>query len=333
MMHLVNDTRFPACALPLICHRDAHHLMVAVKGTFRIDGAEPVTPAEEQAPLHMEDVYWGEPAASSLRYEADTALTKLGTDVVLIGSARSGAPVRQLDVGLRIGALQKIVRVYGNRWWQKAGDGWRLTAPEPFVAMPLVYENAYGGADPTGETAASYESNPVGKGFLPDGNAAIDAVPAPNLELPDQPVGNIADRPPPAGFGFVARHWPPRRLLMGTYDDAWSKERNPLLPSDFDERSYTAASTGLAADGFLVGGERVLIVNASERPRLEFALPSLGFDVVTYIDGERAVHGMNMDTVVVEPDAGTVTVTWRASVECHWNLARVEWIKVAERAT
>lgn len=332
MMHLVNQTRFPACALPLISHRDAHYVMTAVKGTFVIDGPAPLAPAAEQVPLHMEDVYWNDPTRSSLRYEADTALTKLGTDVVLIGSARARTPVRQLDVGIRVGALQKIVRVFGDRWWRKAGNGWRLTEPAPFESMPLVYENAYGGADPTGASAAFYEPNPVGKGFVPDPKSAPDSLPAPNLELPEQPIGTIEDRPPPAGFGFVARHWQPRRALMGTYDDVWSSERNPLLPADFDERSYTAASAGLCADEFLVGGESVLIINACERSRLEFALPRLDFDAVTYVDGERAVQRMNMDTVVVEPDAGTVTVTWRASIECHWNLGMIEWVKVTERA-
>lgn len=330
MMNLVNPTSFPACALPLICHRDGQHLMVALKGTFAIGGGR-AEPLGEQAPLNMEDVYFGDPTGSSLRYEADTALTKPGTDVVLIGHARSGAPVRQLDVGIRVGTLQKIVRVFGDRWWHKTRDGWRLTGPEPFESMPLVYENAYGGADPTGQGPAFYEQNPVGKGFLPDANAPVDVLPAPNIELPDRPVTSVADRPPPAGFGFVARHWQPRRSLTGTYDDAWANERNPLLPADFDERSYSAASAGLTADGFLTGGENVLVVNAAERPRLEFTLPALAFDAVVRVGGERAVHGMRIDTVVVEPDAGRVLVTWRAAIECHWNIGQVEWIKVAER--
>jgi hypothetical protein len=331
-MHVLNETPFEVCALPLLAQDDAQHVMVAAKGTFAIPAARrPLELVDEQSPLHLKDVYWGEPNDSSLKYEADTALRKPGTDVALIGSAHSpAAPATQLDVGIRIGHLQKIVRVFGNRYWRKIDGGrWVLSRPEPFQSLPLLYENAYGGADPS--SGLRYETNPVGKGFVGDeGPGGADIFPAPNIERPDQLIVRLEDRPEPAGFGFIARHWMPRRPLCGTYDEAWAEERSPLLPADFDERSQSAASPGLRTDTFLEGGEPVVVVNASAAGRLEFSLPARRLGVAALVAGQRTVHDMHLDTVVIEPDAGRATLTWRTDIPCHWNLAMVEWVKITE---
>lgn len=332
-MHFVNRTPFQGCALPAVGHDDAHCIVVAVKGTFALDRSGVLDLAEEPVPLHFADVYWGEPATSSLRYEADIAIEKPGTDVALIGTAYapSGA-VRQLDVGMKIGSVGKIVRAFGDREWRKARGGFALTEPAPFETMPLVYERAYGGTDPADPSRGAFDANPVGKGFASDETLEeIDTLPAPNLELRDRLVKTIDERPEPAGFGFIARHWQPRRALAGTYDDAWLGERSPLLPVDFDPRSHAAASPGLVTDGFLTGGERVVIVNASPEGRLELQLPRRMLGVTAAIAGDQIEQPLRLDTVVIEPDERRVALTWRAAVPCHWNLATVEWIRVSER--
>ena len=333
-MHLVNQSPFSAVALPAVCHEDRNHIVVVVKGAFDISsGSQVVTIADEQTDIHMADEYWGEPGASSLRYEADIAITKPGTDVALIGNAWSmSGPVRQLDVSLRVGTLHKVIRVFGNRYWEKSSGGWRATPPEAFESLPLTYENAYGGSDPLAgqDSPPDFdERNPVGRGYACEQSLrAAERIPLPNLELPGRLITDIGHQPDPAGFGFVARNWQPRSLMMGTYDEAWEEQRNPLLPTDFDTASYSAASNGLCSAEFFVGGEQVIIDNASSNGQVLFALPSKEIKVVSYIDEQRNVHECRMDTVIIEPELSRLTVTWRVAIPCHWNLAKIEWIKV-----
>lgn len=336
MMQLVNRSRFQALALPAICHEDKNHIVVIVKGTFNIEPAEQrVSLSKQQAEILLKDEYWGEPGKFSLKYEADIALSKPGTDVILIGKAQStrGA-VRQLDVSLSAGPLQKVVRVFGSRYWEKTTTGWSMTDPEAFESLPLVYEFAYGGENPgtkEGERPEFYQANPVGKGYVssksPDTN---ERIPLPNLELPEQLISSFKNHPEPAGFGAVARNWEPRSLLMGTYDQEWEENRNPLLPQDFDPASFSAASAGLCSKEHFSGGEQVIINNASAAGQMNFTLPTDRILAICSIDSKHTEHHLVMDTVVIEPQRNKLTITWRVAIPCHWNLAMVEWVKVLE---
>lgn len=334
-MHLINQSPFPAVALPAICHEDNQHITVVIKGTFAFNGTGgSAVLAGEQSEINLEDVYWGEPGKSGLKYESDAAISKPGTDVIMIGKAWSmrGA-VTQLDVNLRVGPLQKVVRVFGNRSWEASGSSWKMTPPEPFESIPLVYEFAYGGASPRSpdDTPEVDMRNPVGRGYADkQSHRFTNRISLPNLELPGQLITDILQRPEPAGFGFVARNWLPRSSMLGTYDQAWTEQRNPLLPTDFDPMSYSAASQGLRADQFFAGGEQVVIDNVSANGQLNFTLPTNRLKVITYIDGQRTEHQANMDTVVIEPIRSRVILTWRIAIPCHWNLSMIEWIKVME---
>jgi len=336
MMHLINQSPFQAMAIPAICHEDNHHVVVVIKGTFGIGRPEAgVFVANKQVEINLEDVYWGEPGKFSLKYESDLAISKPGTDVALIGKAWSKrGPVRQLDVSLTVGSLHKVIRVFGNRNWERAGTSWKMTPPEPFESMPLVYEFAYGGTDPWRKPDDPPDTdmrNPVGRGYAGKYSQRVtNQIRLPNLELPEQLISDIRQRPEPAGFGFVARNWLPRSSLLGTYDKDWEEHRNPLLPTDFDPMSYSAASQELRSDQFFTGGEQVVIDNVSAHGQLNFKLPENRLKVITYINEQRTEHATNMDTVIIEPGRNRVVLTWRVAIPCHWNISMIEWIKVME---
>ena len=64
----------------------------------------------------------GEPCdrrpVSSYKYEPEVALCKPATDVVLIGHAQPpGGGATQVDVGIKVGPVQKVARVFGDRFW------------------------------------------------------------------------------------------------------------------------------------------------------------------------------------------------------------------------
>jgi hypothetical protein len=137
----------------------------------------------------------------------------------------------------------------------------------------------------------------------------------PNVEDPNHLIRRYGDKPPPAGFGFTSPDWQPRAQYAGTYDEAWDKERKPLLPNDFDARFFSSASPGLTAAGYLNGGEDVVAVNAAPTSPLRFKLPGVPAPVcrLGLRTGKTAVLRANLDTVIVNTDEMRVFLIWRSS--------------------
>lgn len=290
-----------------------------VKGTWRIvDGAR-LELAEEQVPVNLAGEYWGNPDTTSYKYEPECVFFKPATDVALIGHAypaERGAT--EVAVGLRVGPVQKVVRVVGDRFWVKGANGRpTMTPPRPFERIALRYECAFGGwdrNDPDPNRHSFEPRNPLGIGFRLRWWDTEQAVRLPSLEDPQRPIKSLSDRPPPAGFGFTSPNWQPRAAFAGTYDAAWMKTRMPLLPKDFDRRFFNAASPGLIAPGHLKGDEPVIVVNASPRGRIAFHLPRVAApEIGVELRGRRhETLPTLLDTVIVNTDEDLVILVWRA---------------------
>jgi hypothetical protein len=335
LFELRNQSRFVARLLPSMATDGSETALVVVKGTYTIGAGGDLRAADKQAPLVLADEYTGEPGASSLRYASDVVPEKRGTDVILIGNAHAPrGRVTALRVALEAGPLRHEVAVIGDRRWQK-GAGRALNPGEalPFTTMPLCYERAFGGSDNTHREAARWETderNPIGCGLVANPQRRdIVTVALPNLEDPAALIGDERARPAPAGFGFVAPHWLPRRRHAGTYDERWRERRFPLLPEDFDPRFYNAAPPELTSSAYFIGGERVTITNASREGTLELALPAATVMATFHVDGRATEKPCDLDTVVIEPDLGRVMLTWRAHVRCHRKMKLVTGARVA----
>nr|WP_301334573.1 DUF2169 domain-containing protein [Variovorax dokdonensis] len=293
--------------------------LVAVKATFDVlpDGSTEV--AQVQPPVLREPAYHGEPGKSSIKYEADLVLTKATTDIIVVGHAHapSGRPVEQLDAGFRVGPVQKMLRVFGDRRWGLVG----ATSPLPFTKMPLVYERAFGGVDAmSSDPERDWEwRNPVGCGYSIRKDH-LDGSTLPNIEAPDRLIRAWDDRPAPAGFGAIGSHWQPRASFAGTYGEDWMKTRQPLLPVDFDERFFQYAPADQQSPEFLIGGESVVALNLSPRGVLRFRLPRLylGFETRFY-DGSNENHKVRkLHSVILEPDYPRVSLVWHSALPCHF---------------
>ena len=291
--------------------------LVAVKATFDVqkDGSTKV--AEEQPPVTHIPVHFGKAGQSSLRHETDLQRTKTTTDIVVLGSAHApgGRAVEQLDVGFAVGPVVKMLKVFGDRTWR----GRRISAAQPFVAMPLVYERAYGGVDTHAKEPAWDTRNPVGRGYATAAEH-LDGQPLPNIEDPKQLIGAWDDRPTPAGFGPLACHWQARQQFAGTYDEKWQQQRLPLLPDDFDDRHYQCTPVDQWAPQFMRGGEPVALRNLTPGGGdVRFVLPRvfLGFETMFYTGPSVRHESPKLHTVIVEPDAARVSVVWHTALPCH----------------
>lgn len=337
MLEISNRTPFEVGVYPGMDKNAYDYAAVVVKGTFDVKNHQDQLPvSQEQAPITEADECSGEPGASSVKYESDTCYTKKGTDVVLVGHAYAkGGSARVVDVSLKAGHLSKTVRVFGDRMWCRALGAWRSTDPRPFDTMPLVYERAFGGEDKAHPNPSKHgleQRNPVGTGFAVSGRAErLEELRLPNLEDPAELIRGWGDEPRPAGFGFIGRNWVPRTEYAGTYDEAWQKDRCPLLPDDFDEFFFNGAHPDLISKQHFKGGESVQVVNASKDGDLSFNLPKRSFDVTVWIKGEETAHSPNLDTVIIEPDDHRVILVWRATVPCFRLFRCIDRVRVKER--
>jgi hypothetical protein len=331
----VNLTPFAAQPFLLSDERGADIITFVVKGTFSLRVRRETTHvalAAEQAPVCIAPKYHGEPGLSSLKYDTEVAPAKMGTDVVLVGHARPGLTrATYLDVTLSVGPTRSTVRVLGDRFWTSNAGRWVATPPQPFEAIPLVYERAFGGWDRSNPDPSrhGYEPrNPVGVGYVGKHGTVKEGAPLPNLENPHEPITGPTDRPAPLGFGYIGAHWQPRSQFAGTYDDRWEKERMPLLPRDFDRRFYNAAHPALAISGFLRGGEPVEVVNSSAQGTLRFALPAAQpYATMRMRDGTTQRAGMALDTVIVNTDDDQLLLVWRCSMPVPKRIYDVLWTK------
>jgi hypothetical protein len=305
--------------------------IVIVKATFDIGDDGSLRLSDPQPPVSRTPKYRGEPGASSIIYDNDFVLGKTTTDIVVNGTAYApdNRPARAVEVGFRVGPVTKVIRAVGERSW----GGSVASEPTPFRSVAIVYERAFGGVDTAAATDAEgwFWANPVGTAYLRS-KSSLAEVRLPNFEYADDPMRAWNDRPRPAGFGVIGSNWQERARFAGTYDQKWERERQPLLPTDFDLRHYQVVPADQQSPQFLVGGEPVALLNLTPAGRLDFTLPRLALELETrFMDGDRREQApIRLHTVILEPDFPRVSLVFHSALECHskvykLDFTRIEW--------
>lgn len=325
MLQLQNNTPFAADFSLFPNEEGIDSLYVNVKATFKI--GKQWSLSNKQTPPVQADEYWGEPDSSSLKYPSDVHVGKLSTDIVMIGSAFSprGEAVQQLDVSLRVGSLNKTIRVIGDRYWK---NGY-ISQPVPFQMMPMVYERAYGGHYLSDGVNYAEVHNPIGLGFVGErSQEEVDGLSLPNLENPECLIKNLKDQPEPVCFSAVASYWKPRCDYAGTYDEKWQTSCAPYLPENFNKRFSNVASQDLIYPDYLQGGELVEIQNMHAQGNLRFNIPHVKLKCEVDITKETVQPTFNLETLLLEPNDLTISLVWRAAVVCDKKLIKIKAIKV-----
>ena len=333
MWALENQTSFASGRSWVRDREGAEIWLVAVKGTYDIDGSGATRLADKQVEVFLTPQFSGEPGKSSLLYDADLPRTKLTTDVILNGSAYAphGLPAVTVDVSMRVGGLVKSLHIVGDRVWAATAIGpWLSWPPKTFNKMPIVYERAYGGEDLRSKNKAWDRRNPVGTGFATN-RSHLTGKQAPNI----YPIGSAAftfgQKPPPAGFGAISTYWSPRVELAGTYDSEWEASRAPLVPEDFNDRFYQCAPADQQSAQFLKGGEEVELRNLSSGGYLAFTLPRVVLGFETDFGDEIVNHRANLHTVVLEPDVSRVIMVWHSALACHPKVTKLRRTRIIEK--
>ncbi|EIZ8585506.1 DUF2169 domain-containing protein [Salmonella enterica subsp. enterica] len=293
---------------------------IVLKATWDIlpDGTTKLSAV--QPPVNVEAVFQDD--GKTLRYDQDAGPAKVATDIVLNGCAHApdGKAVNMLPVGLKVGDMTRLARVYGERRW----NGSEYSQPAAFTRMPLSYRNMSRGA---------FFSFCDGY-YNPDG-IPVDEPPESGVSvLPHIEFCGDEDFP---GFSVQPRHWPGRLQFAGTYDADWRRKRAPLLPDDLDERYWQCAPQPLYAGGRLKGGETVCLGNMTppgygHDGLLIFSLPHIipAFRTHFY-DGSIRDHRAVLHSVIIEPDFPRVSLVWHSVLPCHHQINQLDSTTVSEK--
>ncbi|MFC6296611.1 DUF2169 domain-containing protein [Pseudomonas sp. CCM 7893] len=340
-MELMNKTRLIGGYTTATDKIGREWLVVVAKGTYGIPDhpRHDLRLLEQQVPLIMADVFPGEPGESAALYENEFALHKPRCDVLLNGHcyAPHGEPATEVTVALKIATLVKAFKVVGPRVYEAGAFSCAISRPAPFTSLPITYAQAFGGVDRTQADSTKhqwYPWNHAGVGFHPGADPlVINGLPLPNTEQLDRPITTPNGNYKPMAFGPIGRAWQQRIQWAGTYDQAWLDHQFPFLPEDFDLRYFQCAPEDQHID-YPQGGEEVALLNLSAKGLSTFKLPAnlkLAVLMIFHDDTIRELAAV-VDTVLLEPDANRVMLTWRASSPLGRNIREVAKVIVGQTA-
>ncbi|REF26455.1 hypothetical protein BDD26_1098 [Xenorhabdus cabanillasii] len=187
---------------------------------------------------------------------------------------------------------------------------------------------------------ATFEYNPIGTGFVTPWYAeakALSRYPAPRIEYPDAPITgknfSYNTEPPtpitdpscqPAGFGIIGRPWLPRRTKAGTYDETWLEERHPYLPDDFDFGYWNNAPEDQQID-HPDNNIRISLFHLTREGILRVQLPGhRPFMLLRMMNGEMIPDLMYLDTLIIDSEALTLSMTYRYHAEIDESIRLME---------
>lgn len=331
-----NHTPYPSQYYQMLNADDVvFHVMVS-RLTYdlqRLDAQGVPQLATKQAPLVDADQFYYQANTSGTVQESDYAPFKPQCDI-LFANARAYAPngesLPRWPVGVRVGKWSKMLAVCGPRTIRPGVLGWSIDEPEHATEVPLRYELAFGGSAQWPEDLddgqepdilSRYDANPIGSGWLDKAWLAKRKPPTlrgPQIELFGQPFDNDALRKqhyPVVGLGAVGRWWSPRVDLAGSYDDAWTENRWPYLPKDFDFAYWNCAPDDQQIQ-FPQGGEEILLVGLTPGGgQFKAKLP----DRPPYVRlrlhaGPILPRKMWLDTLTFDMQAMTLSCVYRMTV-------------------
>lgn len=347
-MELINRTPFPAQLMDFSVPIDTAsrgttftvlpRWTLIAKATFGIRPGGIAAAAKKHVGLAPVDTAALDGASPLLapRYESDFVPFKPRADCLCVGRAHSpDGVVTSCEVSFGVGSyFEKKILVLGDRSCVPLeGEHVGATSPAAFMSMPVSFANAYGGQDAAAnDLTAFFQRNPSGKGYAVSRDTAIGQ-PLPNLEDPARRLRGWRDRVEPRAFGPVGRTWQPRLGRAGTFDDAWRKQRAPLLPVDFSERYYNAAPEDQQLEQYLRGDEEVRLTNLHPaHPRVSCRLPGVRLRAIVASGAGKSGDGSsmtlrdaatNLDTLWVDADILRLVLVWRARITPQPGDARV----------
>jgi hypothetical protein len=258
-------------------------------------------------------------------FPGEVASRKPKTDVLVLGRAKApgGHPVGRMTVSVSVGSFRHSLAVFGDRWWERAVSGLRMTEPIPFREMPIVWENAFGGklTTPVGDWPNT--DNPVGKGFFLDESEG-DGVPLPNVEDPDALLRSPKDLPKPVG-------WAPYPMAGGV---RLAKLRGPdgePVPAEAAEPWIMGwAHPDLIIDT-PAAGARIEVRGLTVDGTITTTVPACPVRATLVAGQEQRVQSPRLDTLIVQAEERRLVMRWRAAETFEMRPREIRLVRIEGR--
>ncbi|PIE02405.1 MAG: hypothetical protein CSA81_07000 [Acidobacteria bacterium] len=292
-------------------------IVVVIKATFQFNAQGQVNLAAKQIPVYLCDEMIDSYPIGSVRFESDMAPFKPKGDLLILGHAcPPGGSATSIEVGFRCRDMEKVLAVFGDRKWEAGGfmGGIQASQPEPFEELELTFGRSFGGIDMV--HGAICAANQAGMGMISKKAKKEEIIekPLPNIENPNHLIRSWKDHPTPVGMGHVSKGSSERVVFLGTYDEAWHKDRKPDRPIDFDFQFFNSAPKDQQLDGFFQGGELIELLNLTPgTAQVQFTLPEIKVNATLKRRDveQKEPFPLNLDTVCVMTKDMTFTLTWR----------------------
>jgi len=212
---------------------------------------------------------------------------------------------RENIASVTIGALTKIVKVFGDRYWVKSGPFSSQSPAMPFKQIALSWQNSFGGVD--------FALNKQGKGLVAD---AQQLWPLPNIECPDNLLRQAYQQPNPVGFLPLSSTEKAKLKLLGTFNDAWLKEAWPYLPNDHDPLYWNFAPANQQQPNFWVGNEQISCSSMHPTKAVQYyTLADHKLRCFYQYKGEAPQEMMlNFDTIWFFPHLEQALLIWHGTI-------------------
>jgi hypothetical protein len=305
-LKLDNRTEIPATLLTTGVAEDAMLGAVIARPSFDVKGRE-LVPSRDAA-YTIAEALQEKSEAPPLN---DSPYLLGGIDVFVTGTARDprGEAVPALRVDLQVGeGFRRSIDVIGDRRWTRTRQGLVASDPEPFTAMPLSYDRAFGGSLRVDEGEYNFTHNPSGKGFYVTEEQA-EGQPLPNLEDPDHRITGFQDHPDPICFAPYPTDGTLKMVnsveIEGEGDD--TKLRR-LLPTCFNQAHPRLIIP--AQEGPRVGDE-IRVTNVRPEGDLRFALPDVELHAHVQLEGRSYVFPLHLDMIGIFCEEEKVFLSYR----------------------
>jgi hypothetical protein len=271
-----------ACGAVAWKYRGQVQATAIVKASFAIAPGAPMTSAAPDE-LRVADVHFDGDPRRSIAAASDLAPYQARTDVVLTGHAwwRPGEPAQGKQ--LRMALLRERVLLDKTLYLTDPTGG-----AQTAYQVPLGYERALGGR--------GWDENPIGTSARP---TLVD------LDNPSLP----------ACFAPLPRAWPVRDRLLRSMDRRALEPPLLDLPSDFDWTFFQTAPIDQRTE-LLQGDEWILLKGLHPTlPTVKTQLPSMRALGQVYGLGGTGARpiALNADTLHIDVDRQTCSITWRAT--------------------
>lgn len=305
-MEVVSACPLPVGSIVWQAWSGAVVLSVVAKATFLLS-PEGSRLAEAQDPILDADQYWNDDPREALRAATDLVPFKRRAEIVLVGHAYAprGSPVRSVTTRVCAAGADKLLEVFADRVFTL--DGFVRQASGPFAKSPLTWRYAAGGPGTWNPVGIRQDAPPD-----PYGQRLMPRIQPAGLQItrPDQVI-------PVIGYGPISPAWPERVAKLHRHAHAWdprSWNQRPL-PQDIEAAYFNVAPSDQHVDA-IRAEERILLENLHpDYPRLVTNLSPVTPEAVVERPGQAAeVVPFVCDTMWIDTDRGTCTLSWRARI-------------------